>query len=537
MYKPVKKITLILILIILLPVVFLSVYQLSSLSENEKLIEETFNNQLNAILFSVNQYTEDVVKEWVSRINSGLLEKDVKPESFHRAIEKLQNENQSIHFIFTASDISLNNFTILGNPKENSSPKVISQNKDELDGVKRSLKNILNENAEKIKRLYTYKRGGYTKIEALPGVMGYFSGLMIFIPDGAEGRIAGIGISAENFIRSKMGPKLQEISGGRFHISVYLAQKEKNIQVYSTGEAVRTEPKQKRALWLLPGYSLGIALKGATIEDLVSYRRQLSMILVISVNLLLIAGIWLVFRNIKKEIRLAQIKSDFVSNVSHELRTPLALISMFAETLEMGRVKTEEKKKEYYSIISQEAGRLSRIVNKILSFSQIEAGRKKYVFKEADLNEVVQEVFNTYRYHMKSSGFSFSFEPAEDLPKVNADCEAISQAVINLIDNAAKYCTDKKVIRISTGKDDALVFIDVEDEGIGIAAEDQERIFEKFFRVSTGDVHNVKGTGLGLTLVKHIMEAHKGKVTVNSRVGQGSTFRLSFPITNLMRAL
>ncbi|MCU7497274.1 MAG: HAMP domain-containing histidine kinase [Ignavibacteria bacterium] len=517
MYKPVKKIALILILAILLPVVFLSVYELSSVNENERLIEDTFNNQLNAILFSVNQYTEDVVNGWVNKINSGLLEKNLKPENFRSAIEKLQSENP-INVIFTADDLTLGNFSEFDSLK----------NEGTREAVKEGIKKILGQNTQKIKRLYTYKRGGYTKIEALPGVPGCFTGLMIFIPDGgAEGKIAGIGISTEDFVRSKMGPKLQEISGGRMLISVY---KGKNIPVYRTDAAFRTEATQKRPIWLLPGYSLGIALKGATIEELVSYRYRLSLILVISVNLLLIAGIWLVFRSIKKEIRLAQIKSDFVSNVSHELRTPLALISMYAETLEMGRVKTEEKKKEYYGILSQEAVRLSRIVNKILSFSQIEAGRKKYSFKESDLNEVVQEVFNTYRFHMASSGFNFTFEPEEKLPGVMLDCEAVGQAVINLIDNAAKYSGDKKIIKVTTGKDQEYAFVEVRDEGIGISQEDHEHIFEKFFRVSTGDVHNVKGTGLGLTLVKHIMEAHAGKVTLKSRLGEGSTFRLSFPL-------
>lgn len=517
MYKPVKKITLILILIILLPVVFLSVYELSSVNENEKVIEETFNNQLDAILFSVNQYTEDIVSGWAARINSALLESDQKPEAFKASIEKLQSENP-ISLIFTADDATLNNFRLPGR---------VQNDNEEI--IKKGLKDILGRNEQKIKRLYTYKRGGYTKIETLPGMPGYFTGLMIFVTEGNGDRLAGIAINAGDFVRRKMGPKLQEIARGRFLIAVYKGQGD---PVYRTDAGDRTEITQKRSLWLLPDYSLGIALKGATIEELIHSRAQMSLILVIAVNLLLIAGIWLVFRSIKKEIRLAQIKSDFVSNVSHELRTPLGVISMYAESLEMGRVKPEEKKLEYYGIISQEAGRLSRIVNKILSFSQIEAGRKKYVFKESDLNEAVKEVFNTYSFHMKSSGFSFSFEPAENLPEVSADCEAVSQAVINLIDNAFKYSTDKKVIKIVTGREKDYAFIEVSDQGIGIPQEDQERIFEKFYRVSTGEVHNVKGTGLGLTLVKHIMEAHGGKVTLKSRQGEGSTFRLSFPLTN-----
>ena len=232
-------------------------------------------------------------------------------------------------------------------------------------------------------------------------------------------------------------------------------------------------------------------------------------------------------------MELAKIKSDFVSNVSHELRTPLALISMFAETLEMGRATTEEKKKEYYTIISKEATRLSRIVNKILSFSRIEAGRKEYHFSKINLNLLVEDVFNSYQFHLKNNGFKFSFLPANAIPEIEADGEAISEAIINLIDNAIKYSTDKKEISIITGTEHGIAFIEVKDKGVGISEENQKKIFEKFFRVSDSLIHNTKGTGLGLTLVKHIVEAHGGKIKVKSKLNEGSSFILSFPINNL----
>jgi two-component system phosphate regulon sensor histidine kinase PhoR len=227
---------------------------------------------------------------------------------------------------------------------------------------------------------------------------------------------------------------------------------------------------------------------------------------------------------------LVRMKSDFVSNVSHELRTPLALIRMFGETLEMGRVKNEEKKHEYYATIVAETERLTRLVNNILNFSRMEAGRKEYHFAPTELNDVVTDVLKTYGFHLQGEGFTPEVMLEEDLPPLRGDAESISEAVINLIDNAVKYSGESKYLRIATGMLDGSLFIVVEDHGIGIAREHQEKIFETFYRVSTGLVHTVRGTGLGLTLVKHIMEAHGGKVTVESVPGKGSRFSLLFPI-------
>ncbi|HSP86545.1 MAG TPA: HAMP domain-containing sensor histidine kinase, partial [Ignavibacteriaceae bacterium] len=275
-----------------------------------------------------------------------------------------------------------------------------------------------------------------------------------------------------------------------------------------------------------------ISLRGASIQELAEERVYTNIILVLGLAILLIAGNWFVYRNTKKEIELARIKSDFVSNVSHELRTPLSLINMFAETLELDRVKSDEKKKEYYSIISNEANRLSRIVNKILNFSRMEAGKKTYNFTIAKLNEIVESTFNTYKFHLQNNGFTFKLIQSENLPEIYADNEAVSEALINLIDNAVKYSNEQKEIIITTGFDTEKVFIEVQDKGIGISQDDQKRIFEKFFRATTGSVHNTKGTGLGLTIVKHIMDAHKGEIKLKSNIEKGSAFRLEFKINS-----
>jgi two-component system phosphate regulon sensor histidine kinase PhoR len=203
---------------------------------------------------------------------------------------------------------------------------------------------------------------------------------------------------------------------------------------------------------------------------------------------------------------------------------------MFAETLEMGRVKTEEKKNEYYSIIHSETSRLSNIVNKVLNFSKMEAGKRVYHFEPADLNEICSKIYNTYFFHLQNNGFKFDFVDEKEIPKANIDSDAISEAIINLIDNAVKYSGDNKAIILRTGSENGFAFVEVEDKGIGISESDQKKIFDKFFRVSTGYVHNTKGTGLGLTLVKQIVEAHKGKIKLTSSPGKGSCFRILIPV-------
>jgi two-component system phosphate regulon sensor histidine kinase PhoR len=202
---------------------------------------------------------------------------------------------------------------------------------------------------------------------------------------------------------------------------------------------------------------------------------------------------------------------------------------MFAETLEMGRVKTEEKKKEYYTIISKESNRLGRIVNTILNFSKMEAGKRKFNFAKEDLNEVIIQVYQNYNYHLYNKGFDFDYEPGINLPKVMIDREAVSEAIVNLLDNAVKYSGETKFIKMVIGSEIDSVFIEVQDKGIGISEEDQKKVFDKFYRVTSGLVHATKGTGLGLSLVKQIMDAHKGKIILKSKLGEGSSFKLLFP--------
>jgi two-component system phosphate regulon sensor histidine kinase PhoR len=246
--------------------------------------------------------------------------------------------------------------------------------------------------------------------------------------------------------------------------------------------------------------------------------------------MVLIAGVWVVYGTVRREVELAQMKSDFVSNVSHEIKTPLSLIRMFGETLQLKRVRSEVKKQEYYNTIVQETERLTRLINNILNFSRMEAGKKEYRFATIDLNEIVRDVLKNYKSHLEHMGFTVSRKIDGRLLLINADREAVAEALLNIIDNSVKYSREHKDIRISTGQDGGTAFVEIADHGIGIDAHLQKKVFEKFYRVSSGLVHSTKGTGLGLALVKHIVDAHAGTITLKSGVGKGSAFRLLFPI-------
>ncbi|HSP87025.1 MAG TPA: histidine kinase dimerization/phospho-acceptor domain-containing protein, partial [Ignavibacteriaceae bacterium] len=396
-----RKIWLILFSIILIPVLIFAVLQLTTLNENEKIIKDIYSKQLDAILYSVNQYSEDVVSSWKNKIKA-FPEETGSTENYFK---KFLNENPTIKFLFLTDS--------LRNIKFKTTDSVSNE----------QINLFLSSNNDKINNLYKFKESGYERVEPVNGKIFSNTISLIFLNDK---NICVLTIDPYLFIRNILEPKLQEVSREEFNLSVY--DSTNSNTVYSTNKTIQEieqerslwfrEVEQYRSLWLLSGFSLGISLRGASIQELAEDRVYTNIILVLGLAILLIAGNWFVYRNTKKEIELARIKSDFVSNVSHELRTPLSLINMFAETLELDRVKSDEKKKEYYSIISNEANRLSRIVNKILNFSRMEAGKKTYNFTNVNINEIVLSTFNTYKFHLQNNGFTFKLIQSENLPEI-----------------------------------------------------------------------------------------------------------------------
>jgi signal transduction histidine kinase len=247
-------------------------------------------------------------------------------------------------------------------------------------------------------------------------------------------------------------------------------------------------------------------------------------------SLLLVGGLVLTYRSVSKEVALARLKSDFVSNVSHELRTPLSLIRLYAETLELGRIKGQTKVEEYYRIIRTESERLTALINNILDFSRIEAGRKEYDFRQTDLAELVRNTLDTYRAQIDEHGFAFEQSIDSSIPPVQVDREAIARSLVNLVNNALKYSDTEKFLGVKLYRADGVLKLEVVDRGIGIARNEQSKIFEKFYRAGNPLVHSTKGSGLGLSLVRHIAHAHGGEVDVESTPGKGSKFTLTLPL-------
>jgi two-component system phosphate regulon sensor histidine kinase PhoR len=510
-----RKIGLLILLIIVLPLLIFSVFEIGNLRQNEKVIQDIYTNQLDAILFSINQYSDDIVGNLASRIEHSMNRNNP---------QDIQNVNALIKEMPPV--ISMQLFDKNLNYLE-SVPKAAGDS-----SMQKEILAALKSNHKTLQRLSTYNRGGYRKIETI-GNNGIGIQWIVFLSAVNNKEIINVlVIKPESFISQVLDPKMQEIARGKFYIAAFRDGEE--VPFYSTNKQINPgKVANKKPFWLMKDYKMGIELKNLTISDLARDRMRRNLLLIGIMDLLLVFGAWLIFRNISKQVELSQLKSDFVSNVSHEIRTPLALISMYIETLEMGRIKDKAKINEYYAVILNETARLSGIVNRILSFSQIDNKKRKYFFSSTRLNDIVESTVLTFRYTLETKGFTCSFEPGEPLPPVQGDKDAIAEALVNLIDNAMKYSEEHKHIVIRTGRTDNFVYIEVEDRGIGINLKDQRYIFDKFYRVTGKNLANrVKGSGLGLAIVKHIMDAHRGKIFVRSSPGEGSLFRLLFPENN-----
>ncbi len=264
-----------------------------------------------------------------------------------------------------------------------------------------------------------------------------------------------------------------------------------------------------------------------TIPEIIAARERPQRAMMAMLAGVMALGVFLIARVAAREVRLAELKSSFVSSVSHDLKTPLALIQLFAETLELGRLKNTDRAQEYYRIINSEARKLTRLINNLLDFSKIEAGLRRYKRVPTDLTELTQHVLESLDSQFRHNQFNVTSRLDGQVP-VLIDPEAAEQALENLLSNAMKYSPENRHIIVEVARDGGYGVVRVTDHGVGIAPRHHRRIFRKFYRIQTDA--GPHGTGLGLAIVDHVMRGHGGFVRVDSEPGRGSTFTLHFPL-------
>ncbi|HEX6203368.1 MAG TPA: HAMP domain-containing sensor histidine kinase, partial [Thermoanaerobaculia bacterium] len=306
-------------------------------------------------------------------------------------------------------------------------------------------------------------------------------------------------------------------------------------RVFSTMPAAWGRVEAERPLsFAFTDWKVGLASRHPHAGEWARSNFRLNVGLSALLAAVLTGGVVLALRTASREIKLSQMKSDFVSNVSHELRTPLASIRVFGELLRLGRLTEAGKVPEYGEYIETESHRLTQLIDNLLDFAHIESGRKSYRLEPVDLGKIVAETLETFEVRLKQSGFRLAYRgPRRPLPPLDLDAPAIAHSLANLIDNAVKYSGDGREVEVTLDRRGDEAVLAVRDWGIGVPRDEHEKIFDRFHRVSTGLVHDVKGSGLGLAIVRHVIDAHGGRVEVESRPGQGSTFTLVLPLAAL----
>lgn len=500
------QLTLILVLVVALPIALFLARSANELSDNEKMVRKVFDVQLESILYSLNQHTEMLFGLWSSRLD---MASHLDSQSVREVSDELLWKNQAIVAIALAN-------------RENGK-RVFTAGQTGYPMVEK-----VKPDREMLLKLEEYRSAGYQKVASAGGSEGVL--LYFLLSDTVSDFIGQIWINPEIFIDRNLSPIVQQVSQDLFQISVsrhdQSAILSSDTLLASVGQAV-SEPS-----WYLPGYQFYIRLKSRTIDELVADRsRQNNFLLLLTLIVVVIGGGFVIYA-LRREMHLAALKADFVSNVSHELRTPLALVNMYSETLLLKRLKDPKREEEYLSVIHREAQRLSEMVGRILNFSRMERGQREYRLNDCEMNALVREVIGLYQPRFEQDQVSVSVENLPGRYFIRADREAVVETLVNLIDNAIHYGPDaNKTIKISLSVHHQYLVVAVEDNGVGISPRDQRKIFDKFYRVTSGNLANkVKGTGLGLNIVRQIMLSHHGKVSVESFPGRGSCFRLFYPL-------
>ena len=311
-------------------------------------------------------------------------------------------------------------------------------------------------------------------------------------------------------------------------------EKKSTVKVELSGEAKpRVRVFESRNAPLGDGlWTLKVQHASGSLEQFVTNTRRKNLAMSFGILSLLAVSIVLIFVSAQRAKRFAQKQIDFVSSVSHEFRTPLAVIYSAGENLTDGVVRNENQVSKYGNLIKRKGKKLSEMVEQILEFAGARSGKRKYDFREIDVSLIVENALRECQPLIDEKGFTVKKQIAENLPKISGDFNALSHSIQNLINNSIKYSDGNKQIKISTGNGGGKVKITVEDKGIGISTGEIRHIFEPFYRSKKVIDEQIHGNGLGLSLVKQTVEAHGGKVSVESEIGKGSKFTIELRTAN-----
>ena len=267
-------------------------------------------------------------------------------------------------------------------------------------------------------------------------------------------------------------------------------------------------------------------------DDYYLAKNNLPMLLGTIMSLLTILGIYIISINyMMRQKKIAEVKTDFINNMSHEFKTPLATISVATDSLANDKIATNPEKVKYYSgLIKQENLRMKKQVENVLNMSKLERNEVKLFLKETDVRSLIKVITESFGLIVAQRNGTLTQEFNTQKYVFKIDEFHFSNALVNLLDNANKYSPENPEITVRTRNEGNWYVIEISDKGMGMDIENRNKIFEKFFREETGNIHNVKGQGLGLSYVKKIIELHKGQISVESAKGKGSTFVVKLPM-------
>ena len=345
---------------------------------------------------------------------------------------------------------------------------------------------------------------------------------------GSSKRFVGL-VAGPRYVRQQWLDGLQPILQGQ-GVQVALRSADGRPVLDATFSA--TEPQTLRAASEtgLPWTLIVANTDSRTDLDEFAARRQLLLMGLAMVAILISAAGYFIARAFMRELAAARLQSDFVAAVSHEFRTPLASLRQLTENLAEGRVTSEDRRQAYYQAQARATGRLHRLVEGLLDFGRMEAGVLRYRFEALDMSALVRSVAEEYQQAVAELGYVVESSMDGEPCLVKGDREALGRALWNLLDNAVKYSPTNRAVWLEMTRAGGRLAIAVRDQGLGIRENERTEIFRKFYRGSASEATGIKGTGIGLALVSHIVRAHDGEITVESIPGQGSTFVIRLPL-------